>query len=851
MHDRPGVNDAPASPVSLAANRRAIGVSLAAIVVLLAGHASLGAEPVSSGSKQPTSLQRGMIISVPESSAQASIWTAPSPDGRDVSMYSFSLDGVTFTEPRVNDQRLLMRVGAFDPLNEPAPVADAFKSKLASDVVIVQFHTPALDAYRADIQRLGGAIWKYLPNNAYVVRLPEAGRKTLAEREYVRWIGAFEPGFKLDPATMRSIADSPLEGAGKQSWHVMVFERGVNQKDVVAKRAREIGADVSAADVGGRLMVVEATLAQVSELAQLDEVMYIDLKGESSFDGEGNGEIGNDMSIVREVVGANYIRDTLGLTGQGVRGELVDDNIRDTHVDFQANPIIFHTARAGPTDHGTNMYGTIFGTGTGDPLGTGMMPAAQGIFADQNIVETNRYTLTQDLMSSPYFAVFQSNSWGGTQTPFYTTRSALMDDILFDFNIVITNSMSNLGNQNARPEAWAKNIISVGAILHRNTSTVADDCWCGLGSIGPASDGRLKPDVANYGDFVYSPWDTSDTAYGQGCCTSIATAITSGTVGLFHQTWHAGLYNNTPGATVFDSRPKNTFTKAMLINTASQWTFSGVGQDLGRTRQGWGQPSLRNAVDTSKVLLINETEVLAPLASRTWNVTVNPGDGFLKATMVYSDPAATPGAFIHRVNNLSLRLTAPDSSIYWGNSALTTGNWSASGGSEDNLNTVENVFVENPAAGTWQVTVIASEINEDGHVETGPLDADFSLVVTKPAQQEPAPGFDMSWFTIDGGGATFMNGGDFEMSSTTGQPDAGRQTSAEFAIDSGFWGAERGPGCAGDANGDGQTNGADLSVLLSQFGTAVSPGTGADFNDDGSVNGADLSVLLANFGCPN
>lgn len=835
MHDRSGVKDAPAIPESRTPRRGgAPGVALALLV--LAG-AAIAAEP--------------KRFEVPESPVVVTVSEQTDEAGLKNTLYSVALDGRTFSQPALSDPRLMMRVGAFDPTSQASPVSEAFKKKGDTQLAIIQFHTPALDAYRADIERLGGKVWKYLPNNAYVVRIEKTGRETLRQRAYVRWVGDFEPGFKLDPATMRDISTSAIEADARQVWNVMVFERGVAHKNVVAKAVRDLGAEVVAADAGGRLMSIEATHAQVAELVQLDEVMYVDLKGVSSFDGEGNDEIGNDMNIVREVVGVNYIRDTLGLTGQGVRGELVDDNIRTTHVDFQANPIIFHTTRAGPTDHGTNMYGTIFGTGTGDPLGTGMMPSAQGIFADQNIVETNRYTLTQELLSSPYFACFQSNSWGGTQTPLYTTRSAQMDDILFDFNIVITNSMSNLGNQNARPEAWAKNIISVGAILHRNTETIADDCWCGLGSIGPASDGRIKPDVANYGDFVYSTWDTSDTAYGQGCCTSIATAITSGTVGLFMQTWHAGAYGNTPGATVFDSRPKNTLVKALMVNTANQWTFNGLGQDLGRMRQGWGQPSLRNMVDTSKVLLINETEVLTPFGSRTWNVTVNPGDEFLKASMVYSDPAATPGAAVHRINNLSLRLTAPNSSVYWGNNSLASGNWSVAGGAEDNLNTVENVFIQDPAAGVWQVTVIASEINEDGHVETPNLDADFALVVTKPGIQAPAPGFDMSWFTIDGGGETFMNGGNFEMGSTTGQPDAGRLSNANFSFDGGFWGAERGPGCPGDANGDGFTNGADLSVLLSQFGSAVSPGTGADFNDDGAVNGADLSVLLSNFGCPN
>jgi hypothetical protein len=56
------------------------------------------------------------------------------------------------------------------------------------------------------------------------------------------------------------------------------------------------------------------------------------------------------------------------------------------------------------------------------------------------------------------------------------------------------------------------------------------------------------------------------------------------------------------------------------------------------------------------------------------------------------------------------------------------------------------------------------------------------------------------------------------------------------------------PPCPADANGDNAVNGADLSVLLSQFGQNVPPGTGADSNGDGIVNGADLSVLLSSFG---
>ena len=59
------------------------------------------------------------------------------------------------------------------------------------------------------------------------------------------------------------------------------------------------------------------------------------------------------------------------------------------------------------------------------------------------------------------------------------------------------------------------------------------------------------------------------------------------------------------------------------------------------------------------------------------------------------------------------------------------------------------------------------------------------------------------------------------------------------------------PGCPGDTNGDGDTNGADLSVMLANFNSSVPVGTNGDLNDDGFVNGADLSVMLADFGCVN
>lgn len=56
------------------------------------------------------------------------------------------------------------------------------------------------------------------------------------------------------------------------------------------------------------------------------------------------------------------------------------------------------------------------------------------------------------------------------------------------------------------------------------------------------------------------------------------------------------------------------------------------------------------------------------------------------------------------------------------------------------------------------------------------------------------------------------------------------------------------PVCAGDVNGDGLVNAADLSVVLANFGGGGGGAETGDFNDDGYCNVADLSVLLSQFG---
>jgi hypothetical protein len=108
-------------------------------------------------------------------------------------------------------------------------------------------------------------------------------------------------------------------------------------------------------------------------------------------------------------------------------------------------------------------------------------------------------------------------------------------------------------------------------------------------------------------------------------------------------------------------------------------------------------------------------------------------------------------------------------------------------------------------------------------------------------------GYELSWWTIDGGGITFATGGSFDLGSTLGQPDASNPlTGGAFSLTGGFWFA---PACVptnGDVNGNGCVDDADLLQVLFAFGASGS--NSADVNCDQVVDDADLLVVLFNFG---
>ncbi len=622
---------------------------------------------------------------------------------------------------------LYLRAGRVPPGEAMPSVPEPGAATADNELFLVFLDARRSAETRKALANTGALILAYLPNDTYALRFDPGRTPHLLDLEGVTRIEPFHPWYRLDTNLQEWILS---EGDPEtRRLRIVIFEWGAQAKQPVVDEAQRTGTHVYPVAPNGQVIEVEANRKQLLDLARLPETAWIDAWTPTA----------TDMDLTRESSGANWLDSLEGFCGQGVRGEVFDSGFEETHQDFGG--VMLH----GPHDlmnHGTSTYGIVFGDGSGDAKALGMLPCAeQGIFADKDEV-TDRYAHTKELLSYPYLASFQTNSWGHTRSTGYTSYSHEMDDITWRLDLPIVQSQSNSGSQLSRPEAWAKNVISVGGIRHANTLTEADDQWSGGTSIGPAEDGRIKPDLCYWSDHIYTTTTGGYRPDFDG--TSSATPQVAGVLGLIMELWSENAWNTNPvGETVFERRPHAATAKALLISSTQQYEFSGTDHDLTRMHQGWGRPNARLAKQrAARSLVVDQAVQLTLNESAHYEVEVEPGESELRVVMVYPDPPGTLSASMHRINDLDLSVRSPAGVLYHGNHGLGEGTNSVSGGSSDTLNTVEVVRVADPPAGLWQIEILAAEINQDGELATTEEDASFALVVTGAIGTETCAGGD-------------------------------------------------------------------------------------------------------------
>ena len=118
-----------------------------------------------------------------------------------------------------------------------------------------------------------------------------------------------------------------------------------------------------------------------------------------------------------------------------------------------------------------------------------------------------------------------------------------------------------------------------------------------------------------------------------------------------------------------------------------------------------------------------------------------------------------------------------------------------------------------------------------------------------------AQDYNLSWYTVDGGGETFSSGGNFELGGTIGQPDANptsaTMTGGSFELAGGFWcgvSTPFVPPCPGDLDGNYRVDLFDLAEMLGHYGHSGVSYQDGDLDQDGDVDLLDLAEFLGLYG---
>ncbi len=386
-----------------------------------------------------------------------------------------------------------------------------------------------------------------------------------------------------------------------------------------------------------------------------------------------------------------------------------------------------------------------------------------------------------------------ANSWGADTFGDYDADAQTYDALVRDAQ-PSGSAVPNAGNQqmvivfaagNAGASAQtvgspgtAKNIITVGAAENVHSHSTAnggnnasgnDGCntpdseansandIVSFSSRGPCGDGRKKPDIVAPGTHItggvgQSSTNASGTGSALACfnATGVCALPGGGTVGdadnffpagqQFYST-SSGTSHSTPavaGASALVRQhfingsltpPSPAMTKAFLMNSARYMTGVSANDTLPSNNQGMGELNLGTGFDGVPRILrdqLGADKFTATGQTRTFTGAIpDPGKAF-RVTLAWTDaPGSTTGNAYN--NNLDLTVTA-GGNTYKGN--VFSGANSATGGSSDVRNNVENVFLPSGTSGNFVVTVTAANINSDGVPNEAPtLDQDFALVI--------------------------------------------------------------------------------------------------------------------------
>ena len=384
------------------------------------------------------------------------------------------------------------------------------------------------------------------------------------------------------------------------------------------------------------------------------------------------------------------------LRGKGVTVGIGDDGEPSSHVDF-AGRLIMRTDEPTSNFHGVHTSGTVGGAGIVNPLYQGMAPGVRLVTNDFSNILVNAPVYLSD-----YHMLLTNNSYfnglaGCPGEGDYDALSNYVDSQLNAYpSLMHVFAAGNDGGISCSPFPTAfgniksgfqtaKNVLTVGGINNTNYAVYAGS------SRGPVKDGRIKPEVVAGGVNIVST--IPGNAYGNLTGTSMSTPTVTGILALLYERYrqlHGG------------SDPDAALIKTLVCNSADD--EGNPGPDF---TFGFGMINARTSVEAMEQQHYF-TGSVANNDNPTFTIpSVPAGSHQLKIMLYWPDPAAQPFAPATLVNDLDLTVTDPAGvnhlPMILDPSPVNVNNNAVEG--PDHINNIEQVVINNPAAGNFTISV--------------------------------------------------------------------------------------------------------------------------------------------------
>ena len=530
--------------------------------------------------------------------------------------------------------------------------------------------------------------------NEYLIALNKAVKKSTLEQYGVTTIELPSVEEKLSTAVKNiEIPSWAAKGSDRAKVSVL-FNDGIRPEQI-SDILEGYDAPINEKEnFQGFIQSTELYLDQILDLATHPLVAYVDFIQEP--DQKLNFE---NRSILKVNRVQRDIPGQLNLFGEGVCIGIGDGGELGEHLDFTQRV----TNKAEGTyssfgAHGDHVSGIVGGEGLINPWHRGMAPEAKLITQKTSLITYNLeeyYEQCGMVLTNNSYGTSANCSSNGS----YNYTSHGLDHQLNQFTDVLhVFAAGNSGGMSCDgyPVGYktvlkfyqsAKNVLTVGNLkedreINSNSSR------------GPVLDGRLKPEVVAVGSAVYSTGREFNYYASSG--TSMAAPAVTGVLGLMYEQYR--LENN-------QENPEGALMKAIIANTAED--LGNPGPDF---TYGFGLVNAYHAVNAiTEKNYFDGTLANAESQNTTINVPANVGQ--LKIMLYWSDVEAELDAPIALVNDLDISVNAPDGNyLPWvldhtpANVALDAIR------GVDRLNNVEQVTIDNPVAGNYNINVAAYNI---------------------------------------------------------------------------------------------------------------------------------------------